>query len=203
MLKNIILQLATYQAYDDLKLVFMINDDNSDMWETFKSLPHTWSDNKDIRFYAKNYEDMSKLSFYLDQVFTARKSNNEENKREDGKINYKNVHPYYLLIVDNIKIIKNLEIINKILEEKNNLGFGLIVINDGISNLPNEINNFLSADGTKSAIITNDLNKNNQQVFSMDLFEDVNLPLMCEKISNIPIKSETILNELQNTVGFL
>ena len=203
MLKNIILQLATYQAYDDLKLVFMINDDNSDMWETFKSLPHTWSDNKDIRFYAKNYEDMSKLSFYLDQVFTARKSHNEENKREDGKINYKNVHPYYLLIVDNIKKIKNLEIINKILEEKNNLGFGLIVINDGISNLPNEINNFLSADGTKSAIITNDLNKNNQQVFSMDLFEDVNLPLMCEKISNIPIKSETILNELQNTVGFL
>ena len=65
MLKSILLQLATYQAYNDLKLVFMISDNSSDMWENFKMLPHTWSDSKDIRFFATNYEDMSKLSFYL------------------------------------------------------------------------------------------------------------------------------------------
>ena len=72
MLKSMILQLATYQAYNDLKLVFMINEPQGDMWENFKMLPHTWSDAKDIRFYATNYEDMSKLSFYLEQTFTAR-----------------------------------------------------------------------------------------------------------------------------------
>lgn len=204
MLKSMILQLATYQAYNDLKLVFMINEPQGDMWENFKMLPHTWSDSKDIRFYATNYEDMSKLSFYLEQVFTARKySEADGGKRIENNLGYKNVQPYYLLIVDNIKKIKNLEIIDKVLKEERNIGFGIIVLNDGISNLPNEITHFLSADGSKSAIITNDLNKNNQQAFSMDSFEDVNFPLMCEKLSNIPIKSETILNEMKNSVGFL
>ena len=61
-LKSIILQLVTYQCYDDLKLVFMVNDSNSDMWESFKILPHTWSNIRDIRFYANNYDDMMKLS---------------------------------------------------------------------------------------------------------------------------------------------
>ena len=204
MLKSIILQLATYQAYNDLKLVFMINDTSSDMWENFKMLPHTWSDNKDIRFYATNYDDMSKLSFYLEQIFTARKYNESDGgKRVETSLNYKNVQPYYLLIVDNIKKIKNLEIIDKILKEERNLGFGLIVLNNGIANLPNEITHFLSADGEKSAIITNDLNKNNQQGFAMDSFENVNFPLMCEKLSNIPIKTESVLNDLKNSVGFL
>ena len=204
MLKSILLQLATYHAYNDLKLVFMISDNSSDMWENFKMLPHTWSDSKDIRFFANNYEDMSKLSFYLEQTFIARKYTEQDGgKRVENNIDYRNVQPYYLLIVDNIKKIKNLEIIDKILNEERNLGFGLLVLNDGISNLPNEITHFLSADGQKSAIITNDLNKNNQQAFQMDSIEEVNFPLMCEKLSNIPIKSETVLNEMKNSVGFL
>ena len=204
MLKSIILQLSTYQAYNDLKLVFMISDNSSDMWENFKMLPHTWSDNKDIRFYATNYDDMSKLSFYLEQTFTSRKySEADSGKRVETAISYKNVKPYYLIIVDNIKKVKHLEIIDKVLKEERNLGFGLLVLNDGISNLPNEITHFLSADGTKSAIITNDLNKNNQQAFTMDSFEEVNFPLMCEKLSNIPIKTESVLNDLKSSVGFL
>ena len=50
MLKSIILQLVTYHAYNDLKLVFMLNDDTNEMWQDFKILPHTWSDSKDKDF---------------------------------------------------------------------------------------------------------------------------------------------------------
>jgi hypothetical protein len=97
----------------------------------------------------------------------------------------------------------NRKYLNFILINLFNYMFEKINIPYKFSNLPNEITHFLSADGTKSAIITNDLNKNNQQAFTMDSFEEVNFPLMCEKLSNIPIKTESVLNDLKSSVGFL
>jgi len=203
MLKSLILQLSTYHSYNDLKLVLMVNDNTSDIWEDIKILPHIWSNARDIRFYANNFEDMSKISFYLEQVYMSRKYNEDDGKRTELNLNYKNVSPYYLIIVDNIKKNKNVEIINKILKEENNLGFGLIILNDGIGNLPNECNNFLTAAGEKSAIIKNDLNKNNQQTFIMDNTNNVDLSLMCEKLSNIPIKLSMMLDEQKSSISFL
>ena len=203
MLKSIILQLSTYHSYTDLKIVLMVNENNSDIWNNIKILPHIWSNSRDIRFYANNYEDMSKISFYLEQVYMSRKYSDEDGKRVELNLNYKNVSPYYLIIVDNIKKNKNIEIINKILHEEENIGFGLIILNDGISNLPDECNDFLTAAGDKSAIIKNDLNKNNQQTFIMDNVDNIDLPLMCEKLSNIPIKLPMMLDEEKKSVSFL
>ena len=203
MLKSILLQLVTYHSYDELKLVLMVNDKTSDMWDDLKILPHVWSNSKDIRFFANNYGDMSKISFYLEQIFVSRKYADENGKRVEKNESYKTASPYYLIVVDNIKKTKNIEIINKVIKEKNNLGFGIIILNDGIGALPNECHDFLTAAGEKSAIIKNDLNKNNQQTFVMDQTDNIDLSLMCEKLANIPIKLPMILDEQKSYVGFL
>lgn len=203
MLKNIILQLATYHSYNDLKLVLMVDDTSCELWEDIKILPHMWSNARDIRFYADNYEDMSKISFHLEQAYMARKYSDEDGKRVEKNIDYKHASPYYLIIVDNIRKNKGIEIINKVLNEENNLGFGLIILNDGISNLPDECKDFLTAAGDKSAIIKNDLNKNNQQTFIMDNTNNIDLALLCEKLSNIPIKLPVMLDDQKNSISFL
>ena len=203
MLKSIILQLTTYHSYNDLKIVLMVNNNSSDIWEKIKILPHMWSNSRDVRFYANNYDDMSKISFYLEQVYMSRKYTENDGKQTETNINYKNVSPYYLIIVDNIKKNRNVEIINKILKEENNIGFGLIILNDGIGNLPNECNDFLTAAGEKSAIIKNDLNKNNQQTFIMDNTDNIDLSLMCEKLSSIPIKLPMMLDDEKKSISFL
>ena len=204
MLKSLLLQLVTYHAYNDLKLVFMLNDTSSPIWEDVKILPHAWSDAKDVRFFATTYDEMSKLSFYLEQVYMARKYSDDDNgKKSENDITFRDVQPYYLIIVDNIRKNKNIEIIDKILKEEGNLGFGLIILNDGISNLPNECNDFLTLDGKSSAILKSDLNKENQQSFAMDNTDDINLGILCEKLSNIPIKAGEGFDELKSSVGFL
>ena len=203
MLKSILLQLATYHSYDELKLVLMLNDKNSDIWEDIKILPHIWSNSREIRYYANNYDDMSKISFYLEQTFMSRKYTDNNGKRVETGISHKDVSPYYLIIVDNIKKNKNIEIINKILKEERNLGFGLIILNDGIGDLPNECSDFLTAAGEKSAIIKNDLNKDNQQLFIMDQTDDIDISLMCERLANIPIKLPMVLDEQKSFIGFL
>ena len=203
MIKSIILQLTTYHSYNDLKLVFMLNNSICDIAEGIKILPHVWNNTRDIRFYGTNYDDISKISFYLEQVYTARKYDENDKERKESNLTYKDVSPYYLIIVDNIKKNKNVEIVKKILKEDKNIGFGLIILNDGISNLPNECIDFLTAAGEKSAIIKNDLNANNQQLFVMDSTKNINFPLLCEKLSNIPIKLPLMLDEIKSSIGFL
>lgn len=203
MLKSIILQLVANHSYDEVKLVLMVNDDNSDIWEDLINLPHLWSNSKDIRFYANNYDDMSKISFYLEQVFTSRKYTSDDDKVEALNLTYKDVMPYYLIIVNNIKKNKSIEIINKVLKEEKNIGFGLIILSDGIGNLPNECNDFLMASGRDSAIIKNELNKNNQQTFAMDNTDNINLALISEKLSSIPIKLPLSLDSQKFYVSFL
>ena len=203
MLKSIILQLTTYHSYNDLKLVLMIDEDKTEIWNDIKILPHLWSNSRDIRFYADNFEDMSKISFYLEQVFMSRRYTEDNGKRSETGLNFQNVSPYYLIIADNIKKTKTVEIISKVLEEPNNIGFGLIILSDGIANLPDECNDFLTAAGERSAIIKNDLNKNNQQTFIMDNTDNIDLALMCEKLSNIPIKLPMELDEQKNAISFL
>lgn len=203
MLKSIILQLVANHSYDEVKLVLMVNDDNSDIWEDLINLPHLWSNSKDIRFYANNYDDMSKISFYLEQVFTSRKYSSDDDKVEALNLTYKDVMPYYLIIVNNIKKNKSIEIINKVLKEEKNIGFGLIILSDGIGNLPNECNDFLMASGRDSAIIKNELNKNNQQTFAMDNTDNINLALISEKLSSIPIKLPLSLDSQKFYISFL
>lgn len=203
LLKSLIFQLVTYQSYDDLKLVLLVDENNTNIWDDIKILPHMWSNARDIRFYANNFDDKSKISFYLEQVYMSRKYSENDGKREEINLDYKNCSPYYLIIVDNIKNNKNIEIVSKILSEDNNLGFGLIILNDGIGNLPNECKDFITAAGEKSAIIKNDLNKNNQQTFIMDNIDNIDLSLICEKLSNIPIKLPMILDNQKTSVGFL
>lgn len=202
MLKSIILQLATNHSYNDLKLVFMVNDASSEIWNDFKILPHTWSNSREIRFFANNYDEMSKISFYLEQVFMQRKYTEEDGKRIENNITYKNVSPYYLIVVDNIKKNKNIEIINKVLKENNNIGFGLIVLNEGIANLPNEINNFLIANANESAIITTELSEE-KRTFVMDSMYGIDYSLLCEKLSNIPLKLPLMLDDIKSSLGFL
>lgn len=203
MLKSIILQVVANHSYDEVKLVLMVNDDNSDIWGDLINLPHLWSNSKDIRFYANNYDDMSKISFYLEQVFTARKFSDDGDKSVPLNLTYKDVMPYYLIIVNNIKKNKSIEIINKVLKEEKNIGFGLIILSDGIGNLPNECNDFLMASGADSAIIKNELDRNNQQTFAMDNTDNINLALVSEKLASIPIKLPLSLDNQKFYISFL
>ena len=107
MIKSLLLQLVTFQSYDDLKLVFLISDRKK--WEFVKMLPHIWNDNKEIRFFADEYEEMEKISKYLEEEFKNRLSVDGAIQKRD----YKSFNPYYLIITDDYKKIEDIKIIKQ------------------------------------------------------------------------------------------
>lgn len=202
LLDNLILELIAFHSYEDVKLVFMIDNDDYDYYKKFKILPFVWDNLREMRFFAENYDEASKISFYLEQVFSHRKYSDAD-KITISDITYKDVSPYYVIITNSIKKMRNLEIINQVLAEKRNLGFSIIILNDGLSNLPNECSNFIVLDENKSAIIENDLNINKQKTFMLDNKENIDMYDVCKHVANIPIKFSKQNSIITNSIGFL
>ena len=89
---NIMLQIMAYHGYEELKIVVFTTEENAGDWEYLKILPHCFSDDKSIRFFATNEDEANVVSDYLMSQFVSRvnehqgmleKEEGEENKTQE------------------------------------------------------------------------------------------------------------------------
>lgn len=194
-IKQLLIQIIAFHSYEDVKLVFFIDEKTQEEWNFAKILPHVWSNDKQIRFFATNYEEMCELSGVLERVL--------EPRIEKDEGDYKNYPPYYIIITDNFKMANNVPIINSVLKLKKNVGMGIIVLNENLSTLPNECTTFLSISGKNGAIFESELTSDKQKEFIIDNYTQGNFTACCKKVANIPIKLSQDNYNLPNMIDFL
>ncbi len=198
---NLLIQLTAFHSYDDLKIVFMVSKKNLPNWEKYKEIPHCFSDNKQIRFFADDIENIKYISSYLEQEFIDR-ANNEGLDEIETEISEKTFSPYYLIITDDYPMIRKVGIVDKILSFRGNLGFGMICVENRLGKLPSECVDFISIEGTGS-ILSTDINNYSQQEFKKEIDYNIRVNECCSTISNVPIEFIEDLRNLPTTLGFL
>jgi len=196
-MQSLIMQLITFHSYEDLKLVFFINNDKEN-WEYVKMLPHTWNNTKQIRFFTDDYNDMQELSVYLDEELKNRTT--EEFK---DNVNYKSFIPYYLIITDDYKKVEKLKIITDILKTKNNIGFSILFISDNLMQLPNECKTFINIENENGIIFESESTSSNQQLFALEESQMISFSEECKALANIPIKYTADQILLPNNYSFM
>ena len=196
---NCLMQMMAYHSYDNLKIVVFTNDNNKKRWEFLKNSLYCFSDNKDIRFFASNTEDMQEVSLYLDKIFQYRKSL----KKDDNKNYYMAFDSYYLFIIDDIDSARKINIIDNVLEEKSNFGFGMIILENKLSKLPSECTNFINIGDRNSGILKNDITSHVQIRFNDEVDNKFNMASISYMLSNLPIYFETKGKAMKDSVTFL
>ena len=202
-LENIILQLIALHSYDDLKLVFLLKEDKKDKWEKIKMLPYLWNETKKIRFFADNYNDMEKVSKYLEEIAKQRIEELNEKKFDNG--HNKIFKPYYLIITDDYKKIENLRIVQEVLKEDEKIGFGLLSLSDSVNQLPNENESFINLEyGKEGQLFESEITEDSFKSFKYNLVEDIRFNEITSILANIPIKYTVQgKNTLPNSYNFL
>lgn len=160
-MKDIILQMLALQSYDDLKLVILTNEAKEDSWKDFKIAPHMFSDEKDIRFFGSKNEEYKEICYQLEQIYLKRK---EMLKEKNNNVISK---PYYVIVTDSFKSIRSFEIIKRVLNDKVNYGFSIIILNDNIKKLPDGCTNFINITDAGSELYK-DSEKNKKVLFIID-----------------------------------
>ena len=180
-MKNLFIQLMAYQSYNQLKLVFLLDKDNLKKWEYVKMFPYVWNDEKDLRFFEDNRENMGEISSYLEAEYNERKRTIEKDKGIKA--------PFYLIITDNYRKISNLKIISLINESDKNLGFSILCVANDIKKIPKECDTFVTLDGSEGALF-HSLEVEKETKFKFDNTKIYFLENVVKTIANIPIKSE-------------
>ena len=200
-LDTLILEMLAYHSYEDLKLVILTMEENENYFEYLKLTPFVWNDDKTFRFFGTCKDEINQISAYLINEFMNRKFKD----REGGSVSdadYKSHIPYYVIITDNYKNIRNVEIFDKILNEKINYGFSIITIDRNLRRLPDEAKVFVNVSSDESLMLEPDLTTGIRQEFKADL-NTYSMKLLTDKISNVPIELQKGRFKLPETYTFL
>ncbi|MBP3800007.1 MAG: type VII secretion protein EssC [Bacilli bacterium] len=198
---GLILQMMTFHSYEDVKIVLFTNEKNAGRWDYLKVLPHCWNDSKTVRYFATNNDEAKELSLHLEQEFQSRKFRDSDH--ETKNLNYLSYKPYYVIISDDFKAIRELEIIKDICNQDVNIGYSLMIVNNRITNLPNECHSFISIGDTMSGLFENELVSNKQKEFVADYNESINMYECSKALFNIPIEVAKQESNLPTMLSFL
>ena len=128
-------QVAANNCYTDVKLGYVYNGKATlerEEWEFAKWMPHTWSEDRKVRFLASNKEEASDVFYELTKIFRER-TETDEIRRSEEEI----PKPYYVIFVSDATMLEG-ELFSKYVFEKNN-GFGLttVFLVESYEQLPN------------------------------------------------------------------
>ena len=200
---GLMLQILTYHSYEDLKIVILTNEQNAGNWEYMKIAPHNWNNDKSMRYFATNLDEAKEISLELEKEMQARKFKDNNGKMELSGIDYHRYKPYYLLITDDYKLVRDVELVKDVCEMPINYGFSLIVISPRLVNIPNECKTFISIGDKKSGIFESELVSTKQKEFVADFDPTLNIFECCKVLANIPIDIARENRTLPQSVSFL
>lgn len=211
---GLILQIATYHSALDLKIVVFSSDENAGHWDYLKKMPHVWSSDRLIRFFATNTEEAKVVTSYLEKEFLTRQasfkpnsddenSNVQQVRDVDQNLPYTKYKDYYLILTDDFSLLRGSNFVTEFFKEQVNLGFSLVIFDNSMRNLPQECETFVVIDEKECGIFNKELKSSSLIKFKADYDPTIDMQQIATKLSNIPIQSQEVATQLPTSMSFL
>lgn len=191
---NVILQLITFYSYEDIKIAIFTNESNKNNFSYLRYLKHTFTNEMNFRFFATDLDSTKNVSDYLEFI---------ANQRLSQKNNGTPHKPHYLVIIDDLDMLKRYDLLKTVTETDENIGFSFLIIENRLSKLPSKCNNFITVSENNSGILKNSYEKQEQTSFADEINYNIDMLQVTKILSNIPIEFEDGLKELPNMITFL
>lgn len=192
LIKELVLQLVTYYSFEDVKLVFLY-DDNSADFGFVKWLPHVWNDNNSFRFVATNEAEAKEVSAELEKVFEGNK------RKQEGE----DKTPYCVIFSLSRELSLKTEILKQILKEKTNLSFSVVHGYETIQQLPRECTTVLELYNKQGKIFNKNDTGSKVTEFVPDTLTGIDFEYLSRQLANIPLQLQKSNFKLPDAVTFL
>ena len=200
-LRGLLLQIFAYHGYDSLKVCVFTNKENSKFWEDIIDCPYFWNDERTLRFFGTNSDEINQISSYFEEMLSAIRESNEERSHNANKEPVK-LATRYLIITDDIDLVRNVSVIRSLIESTNYLGISLVIFTEKLNSLPNEVEHFISVDERTGGVFERVLTDSKRINFVPD-FMYGSLEKYTYVLSNIPIALNGGKFQLPSTYSFL
>lgn len=195
MLKSLVLQMIALHSYDELKIMLITDESDKDEWDFIRPIQHFWNDDKTMRFFASNADEVKELSAYMEKNLVSR----TDAPHQD----YADLSPYYVIISTSKKLAENCEAIQQLLKFKNNRGFSILLSGRDLRDLPKETKLVISACGENSKMFARDDTSGQSVVFKADTVNEAIIGGLAQDIANIELDLGSKHYALPSMITFL
>ena len=140
LMRIICLQLAATHCYTDLKMVFLYREEEEDKWAFARWLPHTWSEDRKIRYVGCTPAEISDVCYELTSVLHERMETVRKSAGEEDFL------PRFVLFLSDISLIEGELLSGYVRKNDSAVGLSTLILADMRENLPNECSYFLRFD---------------------------------------------------------
>ena len=188
------MQIAGNNSYTDVKIAFVFDEQKlpgSQSWEFVKWLPHVWSEDRRIRYYATNKNEANEVFYSLGQIMRSR-SEKETNS----------LKPYFVLFILNKELLEG-ELLSKYIDgESSALGMSAIIASEHYEELPNSCE-FIIENSPEFSGIYSTIGENiDRMAVTFDKIDDQSLLWFSKRLANIQVNEEEDGGEIPNSVTF-
>lgn len=148
LVKAAIVELTTLHSYDDLKLAFIYDESEKDVWDFTKWLPHTWSNDMEENYIATNFEQLKDLSNTINNVIDSRE------KLSDVEIKYET--PHYVIIAANRTLAEKAMALKRLYSLHKNVRISVVALYNEKKYLPRSYDDYIEISANTAKIV--DLN---------------------------------------------
>lgn len=192
-LNEIILNIVSLHAFDEVKIVFITNPSKMAFFERFKNVPHTWSNNKKVRYFATTIDEAHYVLSSIEEIVQERENLSE------GKINV----PHYIFIVTEPSLLERESLARHIYNPVNNVGFTTIFAYGDITILPKACTTIIQTDAEKSGYYIKNKNQNRFIPFVPDIVDAAKLDSFANELTNMLVKRDVRQMGIADRISFL
>lgn len=196
--KSIIIQTAAHHSYDEVKIVCIFPDRESDEWDWVRWIPHVWDDSRQARFVARDKASAHEILTVLYDEIKLRENMRLSGLRQTDSMSL----PIFLFILADAKLIQNEPIMSYLIHNNQHLGIATLFFFDRIEFLPKDCRAIIEADRKKGQIYWCDGPKD-KVAFKIDRISAEEADYFARKIAPVRLKHIASASTIPDCVKFL
>ena len=195
MIRNLVTQIAVHHSYDEVKLVFLLRQEELSEIESVRYLPHTWDDMRNMRFVATSETEAYAIGEYMKNQL----EDESKDKKDLSKL-LKN-RPYYVIFALDKKLLDGHEVFKQFLQEDQNPGVSVITAYDEV---PKECQKIVSLQGQQNNTCTTmGIDGGDDEVFSAEDLTTEQFHSVMHLLANTSLKQVDKKQTMPKMVTFL
>ena len=195
MLRSLLLQALALHSYDELKIMMITEEGEADRWEFVRCLPHLWNDEKTVRYFAANADEVKELSNLMEQEILSR--------GDTANRKYTDELPYYLILSTSKRLSEKCDAMGQLLRRNNNCGCTVVQAAPQLKDLPKETRLVICADGTNSRVYDRENTADRGISFTADDVKAGAVEAVAGVLANIELDQTNQHYALPNMMTFL
>lgn len=193
-INELVLNIIALHSYDEVKLVFVVPPKEQIQVEAYKNVPHAWSDDKKIRYFATNSDEVHYMFNTIDETLIRRENS------DDGE--HKSI-PHYCLFVTDPRLVEKEALGRYIEDADNSVGLTTIFAYGDITKLPRTCKAIVQCDENRTGYYIKNKNSNRFIPFKIDRFDSNLAKRFAVKLSQLPIKRNQKALGIADRISFL